>query len=183
MVNFSPVCWPRVACLPASKPHDTAMKKHDSTIGVMLWRGCRLRCPVCGAGRLFRGWFRMHSHCDRCGLKFERAPGYFLGSIYFNYGVTTLLLVVAYAGLYVSSRLAPEKLPQFLLPTSKYLIWLFVAGAVCFPLWFFRYARSLWLGFDMYFDPPRVHNDQQAHSAGSNEPDTSGRHATEDERR
>ena len=22
-----------------------------------------------------------------------------------------------------------------------------------FPLWFFRYARSLWLGFDQYMDP------------------------------
>jgi hypothetical protein len=22
-----------------------------------------------------------------------------------------------------------------------------------FPMWFFRYARSLWLGFDQYVDP------------------------------
>jgi len=121
----------------------------------------------------------MHSHCDKCGLKFERAPGYFLGSIYFNYGVTTLLLVVTYAGLYVTSRLAPEMVPRFLMPSSKYLIWLFVAGAACFPLWFFRYARSLWLGFDIYIDPPPKTEDRGIDHAGSNEPDASGRHATE----
>jgi hypothetical protein len=28
-----------------------------------------------------------------------------------------------------------------------------LAFALLFPLWFFRYARSLWLGFDQFIDP------------------------------
>lgn len=38
------------------------------------------------------------------------------------------------------------------LPGGALLIGL-TAFCVLFPLWFFRYARSLWLGFDQYFDP------------------------------
>jgi hypothetical protein len=28
-----------------------------------------------------------------------------------------------------------------------------LAFALLFPIWFFRYARSLWLGFDQFMDP------------------------------
>ena len=61
----------------------------------LLGRTMRLRCPQCGQGRLFSGWFRMPRQCESCGLKFEREPGYFLGSIYFNYGVTAAIVTVA----------------------------------------------------------------------------------------
>jgi hypothetical protein len=27
---------------------------------------------------------------------------------------------------------------------------------VLFPIWFFRYARSLWLGLDSYLDPQPI---------------------------
>jgi hypothetical protein len=33
------------------------------------------------------------------------------------------------------------------------MLWPLAAFCVFFPLWFFRYARSLWLAFDEYFDP------------------------------
>jgi hypothetical protein len=32
-----------------------------------------------------------------------------------------------------------------------------MAFCLLFPLWFFRYARSLWLGLDYYFDPKDDH--------------------------
>lgn len=84
----------------------------------------------------------MYPSCDRCGLKFQREPGYFLGSIYFNYGLTALLVTVAYFVGYFGTSLAPA-----------YLLWGLTAFCLFFPLWFFRYARSLWLGWDHYFDP------------------------------
>jgi len=112
-----------------------------------LWtyfvRACRLRCPRCASGRLFRNLLAMHQQCDHCGLRFRRAPGYFLGSIYFNYGLTALLVVIAYPALYfLTSLSAPIRLS------------IVMAVVLLFPLWFFRYARSLWLAFDLYFDPP-----------------------------
>ena len=36
----------------------------------------------------------MNDSCPACGRKFNRAPGYFLGSIFFNYGVTAVLMIV-----------------------------------------------------------------------------------------
>lgn len=85
----------------------------------------------------------MHPACNQCGLKFQREPGYFLGSIYFNYGLTALLVTVAYFVGYFATSIPPG-----------YLLWGLTAFCLLFPLWFFRYARSLWLGWDHYFDPP-----------------------------
>ena len=105
-------------------------------------RAWRLRCPRCGLGMLFRGWFTMSPQCDYCGLVYEREPGFFLGSVYVNYGLTALLTTVAYVGLLASGVASPEM-----------LLWCFTAFCLLFPIWFFRYARSLWLGFDQYWDP------------------------------
>src|SRR5207245_9962086 len=56
-----------------------------------LSRAVRLRCPRCGTTALFRGWFSMAEACALCGLRFERAQGYFVGAIYINYAVTAIL--------------------------------------------------------------------------------------------
>lgn len=107
-----------------------------------VFRSGRLRCPRCGRARLFDGWFKMRSMCVECGLDFQQEPGFYLGSIYFNYGLTALIVTVAYFALYFGTDLNDRTL----------LIGL-TAFCVLFPLWFFRYARSLWLGFDQYWDP------------------------------
>ncbi|MFO0899126.1 MAG: DUF983 domain-containing protein [Pirellulales bacterium] len=108
----------------------------------ILGRSFRLRCPACGRGKLFAGWFTMRPECEHCGLRFEREPGFFLGSIYVNYGLTAVLVTAAYFGLFFTNTLTDPQRP-----------WSLVAFSVLFPLWFFRYARSLWLGFDQLFDP------------------------------
>jgi uncharacterized protein (DUF983 family) len=110
-------------------------------IRTILWRSLRLRCPRCGRGKLFRGWFAMHKRCDSCGLVFEREPGFFLGSIYFNYGVTAMIVTASYFALYFTKAL-PDRV----------ILWSLAAFCVLFPLWFFRYARALWMGFDEYVD-------------------------------
>lgn len=109
-------------------------------------RSCRLVCPRCGRGKLFDGWFRMRHHCDACGLDLWQEPGFYLGSIYFNYGLTALVVTISYFAFYfggtVDSTLG-----------SKAVLSGLTAYCIVFPLWFFRYARSLWLGFDQYWDP------------------------------
>lgn len=84
----------------------------------------------------------MHDRCPTCGRKFDRAPGYLLGSIYFNYGVTALLVVVLYFLLFFSKSL-----------TGQQLLWVLSGFGLLFPLWFFRYARALWIAFDERWDP------------------------------
>ena len=105
-------------------------------------RGLRLECPRCGGARLFSGWFTMVPACPLCGLRYERAQGYFVGAIYINYAVTVTimigggLLLWAYAGL----------------STARQLV-LWVPFGALFPLWFFRYSRSLWLALEYTLNP------------------------------
>lgn len=107
-----------------------------------LLRGWRLRCPRCGQSKLFKNMWTMHDRCQHCGLLYEREPGFFLGSIYYNYGLTSLIATAAYP-------IATFGLSYPRTPTIACI----VAFVVFFPLWFFRYARSLWLGFDQFVDP------------------------------
>lgn len=111
---------------------------------MVFWRSARLRCPICGRGKLFRHWFRMEERCGSCGAVFEREAGFFLGSIYFNYGLTALITAIAYPVLQFNR-----------IGTGNKLMLGTVAFAILFPIWFFRYARSLWLGFDHFVDPRR----------------------------
>ena len=123
----------------------------------LLWRALRLRCAFCGRGKLFRGWFTMHTKCGECGVVFERDPGFFLGSIYFNYGLTALIVAIAYPTL-LFTKTVPE----------QPLLWCTLAFTVVFPVWFFRYARSLWLGFDQFIDP-REQDRQSGEEYGADE--------------
>ena len=84
----------------------------------------------------------MNDACPNCGRKFNRSPGYLLGSIYFNYGVTAWLVVVLYFSLYFSDTFSGNQ-----------LLWILGSFALLFPLWFFRYARALWIAFDERWDP------------------------------
>jgi hypothetical protein len=65
-----------------------------------------------------------------------------LGSIYINYGLTAMLVVVMYFGLYFGQVLEGQR-----------LLFAMTAFAVVFPLWFFRFARALWIAFDERWDP------------------------------
>jgi uncharacterized protein (DUF983 family) len=108
----------------------------------LWWRALRLRCPACGRAPIFRGWFAMHAACAFCGRHFNRDPGYLLGSIYFNYGVTAMAVVVMYFTMYFRDWLTNG---QRLVVLSLF--------AIIFPVWFFRYARALWMAFDERWDP------------------------------
>ena len=70
-----------------------------------IGRALRLRCPRCGRGKLFVGWFRMPERCEECRLDFRREPGFYLGSIYVNYGLTALVVTVAYVWAMATGRL------------------------------------------------------------------------------
>ena len=77
-----------------------------------------------------------------CGLRFERAQGYWVGAIYVNYAVTVLIAV---GGYFVLWRLAD-------LSTAAQLA-LWVPFVILFPLWFFRYSRSVWLALEYFVNP------------------------------
>ena len=101
-----------------------------------------LRCPRCGRAPLFRGWFTMNVACAVCDLTFERAQGYWVGAIYVNYGVTTLIAV---GGFFLLRTVAEVS------TAGQLALW--VPFVIAFPLWFFRYSRSLWLGLEYGLNP------------------------------
>jgi hypothetical protein len=84
----------------------------------------------------------MHARCPACGLVFEREPGYFVGAIYLNYGATVLTAIAGYFALDAWVGLGTR---------AQLALW--TAFAVVFPLWFFRYSKSLWLSLDYFVDP------------------------------
>lgn len=102
-----------------------------------LANAARLRCPACGGGRLFKGWFAMHEACSHCGLSFAREQGFYLGSIYMNYGATVIVTGSLYALLVLGLGWSHDA-----------ALGACLAVAVLLPVWFFRYARSFLLAMD-----------------------------------
>lgn len=100
-------------------------------------RVVRLRCPACGIGPLFRGLFAMAPECGRCGYSYRREPGFYLGSIYINYGVTAIGTILLYALMVMGLGASQERA----LAVS-------LVVAVVFPVVFFRWARALLLALD-----------------------------------
>lgn len=123
-------------------------------------RALALRCPRCGVGPLFRGWFRMHAACAGCGAPFAREPGFYLGSIYLNYGVTVIVTGVLYAALVGGLRVSPETALAACLVV-----------AVMLPVLLFRHARSLLLAID-----GSVNRRQSPGGAGPGDGDAAGEH-------
>jgi uncharacterized protein (DUF983 family) len=106
----------------------------------MLIRGLTKRCPWCGQGKLFRRWFTLIERCPKCGLRFEREEGAFLGAMALNYGVTG----VAFVALVVVWLAVT-------LPNLE-LIPLMAAGigvTVAVPILFFPFSKTIWVAIDL----------------------------------
>ncbi len=118
--------------------------------GQIFVKGLRLRCPRCGEGRMFTGMFKMRSECGSCSFGFEREAGYFVGAMYINYGMTVLIAFAGYFALGYFTSIS------FL---ANFILW--VAFCALFPIFFFRYSRSLWLSFDYMFNPEESPDSQR----------------------
>lgn len=79
----------------------------------------------------------MPPSCTACGLDLKREPGFYLGSIYVNYGVTALSTIALYGGLVLLLGWSAERALAACL-----------VAAVILPMWLFRYARALLLAID-----------------------------------
>jgi len=103
-----------------------------------------LRCPRCREGTVWRGVVTMNERCSRCGLVFEREPGYFTGAMVVSY----LLAVPAFAVIWLLLWLGAGWDIRVALAVAI-VAFLFLVPAI------FRYSRVLWLYFDHAVDPER----------------------------
>ena len=96
-----------------------------------------------GKTRSVRDWVTPLDGCPRCGYAYERESGYFLIAIWGIHYFTVTGLGLA-AGLVIDA----------LVPMPLWLLVVVTAiPTVAFGFFFSRYAKSLYLGIDHYFDP------------------------------
>jgi uncharacterized protein (DUF983 family) len=114
---------------------------HTTTPGKarMLWWGVTKRCPRCGSGHLFRGWFTIIDDCPRCGLHFEREPGYWTGALAINVGavatVFVLFFVVALAITIPEVPVAP-------------LLAILIPLMIIVPIAYYPFSKTVWMAVD-----------------------------------
>lgn len=113
----------------------------------MLWRGVTKRCPVCGSGNLFDRWFKMKERCPRCGYRFEREEGFFLGAIVVNLAVAEgLMAILCIVPVIYLSATNPDA-----------SIWPVIVGglfaAVVAPILFYPFSRTIWTAFELMLRP------------------------------
>jgi uncharacterized protein (DUF983 family) len=112
---------------------------------LILRRAFRRRCPNCGAGGIFSSWFRMVARCPQCGLLLERGEhGYQVGSYMFNIAAAELVFLAVFLGLLAATW-----------PDPPWILLTWVAGVlvVILPLLFYPFSKTLFLGFDLIFNP------------------------------
>ena len=90
-----------------------------------LSRGIRGRCPQCGKGKLFRGFLKLASRCDVCGLEYGFAdpadgPAFFaMTAMSFPVVGFAVWFDAAYGALVGSSRHDPAAPDCFMCTTFE----------------------------------------------------------------
>lgn len=120
------------------------MLKRDVKLGTLLSRGIRKKCPNCGGGKIFDGWFTLKDRCPTCGYSFEREEGYWVSAIIVNVAVIQTMFVVLFIAVVIATAPDVEWAP------------LLVVGGVMnllFPIFFYPLSKTVWMGIDLYFHP------------------------------
>jgi uncharacterized protein (DUF983 family) len=121
----------------------------------LLGRGLTKRCPRCGSGHLFRRWLDLKPDCPRCGYRFEREEGFFLGAYVINLTISELAVVAVLVALVVQE--ARER------PVSV-VLWVAVAAAiqVVLPVLFYPFSKTIWMAIDLIMRPLDPHEEAEA---------------------
>lgn len=120
------------------------MLKRDVSLGTLLKRGLRKRCPVCATKGIFQSWSQLKDRCPSCGYAFAREEGYWVSAIIVNVGVIQTMFVVLFIIVVIATAPDVEWGP------------LLVMGGlmnVIFPVFFYPYSKTVWMAIDLYFHP------------------------------
>lgn len=97
----------------------------------------------------------MKSVCPRCGYRFEREEGFFLGAYVINLTVSELA-VVAVVVLLILQEVRGR--------VGSLLPWLAVGGGVqlVLPLAFYPFSKTIWAALDLIMRPLDPHEEAEA---------------------
>jgi uncharacterized protein (DUF983 family) len=113
------------------------MKRDARTIGQVLWRSVKLRCPVCGESSIVQRPFSLKASCTACSAIFKREEGFFVGAIMANVVATEVFILVIYFAMLLFAGFSDGVTFSILF-----------AAAVAFPLLFYHHGWSFWLALD-----------------------------------
>jgi uncharacterized protein (DUF983 family) len=110
-----------------------------------LGRGAIRRCPYCGGGQIFKGWFSLKDRCPHCHTLFAHEEGYFLGAYPLNLVFTSIIAVLVVIWMIVQTDLSVVQM--------QILAVVLVVGP---PLFLYPYMLSLWMTIDLLVHPGLV---------------------------
>jgi uncharacterized protein (DUF983 family) len=87
----------------------------------------------------------MRRECSICGLDYFREPGYYVGAMIINYGITVALVL----SVYLASNFMPEIWHSS--ADKKILVW--IALSIIISLCLVPLSRGLWLAIDYWVEP------------------------------
>ena len=120
------------------------MPQRDTGLGTLLKRGLRKKCPVCAGGNLFEGWFRLKDRCPTCGYTFSREEGYWVSAIIVNTAAIEGLFLLLFIVVVIAT--APDV-------SWGPLLLLAAVFNVVFPIFWYPFSKTVWMGIDLYFHP------------------------------
>jgi uncharacterized protein (DUF983 family) len=110
----------------------------------MIRRALLRRCPNCGSGGIFKGWFALRDRCPHCGHVYSREQGYWVMAIIINTAVTEGIFGILFvAGLILTAPGFP------VLP----LLAIGIGTNAIVPLVFYPFSKSIWVAIDLYMHP------------------------------
>jgi uncharacterized protein (DUF983 family) len=117
-------------------------KSGSSSSATMMMRGFTRRCARCGSGKLFRHYLSMVPDCPRCGLHFEREPGYWAGALAIN--------IISVGGLFAVTFLVAMILTIPDVPVPLMLA-IFVPMMAIGPIVWYPFSKTIWVAVDRAF--------------------------------
>lgn len=118
----------------------------------MIGRALTRCCPRCGAGA-FSSFYNLKEHCDRCGLRFEREEGYWVGALIINTTVTFASFLILFVGGMVAFW--PE------VPWGAIGVVTIGVMAVL-PIVFYPLSKTIWMALELSWHPLEEREIEQA---------------------
>ncbi len=113
-------------------------------ISTVLARALTLRCPRCGARRIFNSWFTLKDECPVCALSLRRSAeaDEWFGGYFMNLVASETLMLVVVTGYVLA------KWPA--VPWTSVEI-LSIVMVIVSPLISYPFAKMLWIAIELIF--------------------------------
>ncbi|MEO1623905.1 MAG: DUF983 domain-containing protein [Bacteroidota bacterium] len=118
----------------------------------------KLKCPTCHEGDLFKTptWsfqkpIEMHDRCPKCQQSYMPEPGFYYGAMFISY-IISAFFCLGFAGFCVG--VLGMGINQ------SFALLIFVCAI--FFIWYFRFARSVWINLMYHYNPDKARQAQKA---------------------